>query len=143
MTGGLAGARKRLAEKRCGRLGNHMVLGRARASGCLAGFHCDEKVINIMDALKKSMQAKGQSKVREAVGKRMGRVAPAGGCAGLTSFALNDTPNRALAFSFADKLQQFCALPLWQLHHQSLIKICCTLKLERVVPNEGISVSNA
>lgn len=34
------------------------------------------KVINIMDALKKSMQAKGQSKVREAVGKRMGRVAP-------------------------------------------------------------------
>ena len=34
------------------------------------------KVVNIMDALKKSMQAKGQTKVREAVRKRMGRVAP-------------------------------------------------------------------
>jgi DNA end-binding protein Ku len=34
------------------------------------------KVINIMDALKKSMQAKGQTKVREAVRKRMGKAAP-------------------------------------------------------------------
>jgi DNA end-binding protein Ku len=34
------------------------------------------KVINIMDALKKSMQAKGQVKVRDAVGKRMGKSAP-------------------------------------------------------------------
>ena len=31
------------------------------------------KVVNIMDALKKSMQAKGQTKVREAVRKRMGK----------------------------------------------------------------------
>jgi DNA end-binding protein Ku len=34
------------------------------------------KVINIMEALKKSMQAKGQTKVREAVRKRMGKAAP-------------------------------------------------------------------
>ena len=34
------------------------------------------KVINIMDALKKSMQAKGQTKVREAVRKKMGKAAP-------------------------------------------------------------------
>ena len=34
------------------------------------------KVINIMDALKKSMQAKGQAKVRDAVRKRMGKAAP-------------------------------------------------------------------
>ncbi len=33
-------------------------------------------VINIMDALKKSMQAKGQAKVREAVRRRMGDKAP-------------------------------------------------------------------
>ena len=33
------------------------------------------KVINIMDALKKSMQAKGQTKVRDAVRKRMGKSA--------------------------------------------------------------------
>jgi DNA end-binding protein Ku len=33
------------------------------------------KVINIMDALKKSMQAKGQTKVRDAVRKRMGKAA--------------------------------------------------------------------
>jgi DNA end-binding protein Ku len=31
------------------------------------------KVVNIMDALKKSMQAKGQTKVRDAVRKRMGK----------------------------------------------------------------------
>ena len=34
------------------------------------------KVINIMDALKKSMQAKGQAKVKEVVRKRMGKAAP-------------------------------------------------------------------
>src|SRR6476619_896092 len=34
------------------------------------------KVINIMDALKKSMQAKGQTKVRDSVRKRMGKAAP-------------------------------------------------------------------
>jgi DNA end-binding protein Ku len=34
------------------------------------------KIINIMDALKKSMHAKGQTKVRETVRKRMGRAAP-------------------------------------------------------------------
>ena len=34
------------------------------------------KVVNIMDALKKSMQAKGQTKVRDSVRKRMGRAAP-------------------------------------------------------------------
>jgi DNA end-binding protein Ku len=34
------------------------------------------KVINIMDALKKSMQAKGQAKVRDAVRKKMGKAAP-------------------------------------------------------------------
>jgi DNA end-binding protein Ku len=33
-------------------------------------------VINIMDALKASMQKQGQAKVREAVGKRMGKAAP-------------------------------------------------------------------
>src|SRR6476620_2758491 len=31
------------------------------------------KVVNIMDALKKSMQAKGQTKVRDAVRKRIGK----------------------------------------------------------------------
>ena len=31
------------------------------------------KVVNIMDALKKSMQAKGQTKVRDTVRKRMGK----------------------------------------------------------------------
>jgi len=30
------------------------------------------KVVNIMDALKKSMQARGQTKVREAVNKQSG-----------------------------------------------------------------------
>jgi DNA end-binding protein Ku len=34
------------------------------------------KVINIMEALKKSMQAKGQTKVKDAVRKRMGKLAP-------------------------------------------------------------------
>jgi DNA end-binding protein Ku len=34
------------------------------------------KVINIMDALKKSMQAKGQAKVKDVVRKRMGKAAP-------------------------------------------------------------------
>ena len=34
------------------------------------------KVINIMDALKKSMQARGQVKVKDAVRKRMGKAAP-------------------------------------------------------------------
>ena len=34
------------------------------------------KVINIMDALKKSMTAKGQAKVKDAVRKRMGKSAP-------------------------------------------------------------------
>ena len=33
------------------------------------------KVINIMDALKKSMHAKGQAKVRDAVRTRMGKAA--------------------------------------------------------------------
>jgi hypothetical protein len=36
------------------------------------------KVVNIMDALKKSMQAKGQTKVRDSVRKRMGKAAPKG-----------------------------------------------------------------
>src|SRR6476620_7432533 len=34
------------------------------------------KVVNIMDALKKSMQAKGQRKVRDALSKKMGKAAP-------------------------------------------------------------------
>jgi DNA end-binding protein Ku len=34
------------------------------------------KVINIMDALKKSMHAKGQAKVKDAVRERMGKAAP-------------------------------------------------------------------
>jgi DNA end-binding protein Ku len=34
------------------------------------------KVVNIMDALKKSMQARGQAKVRDAVRKRMGKPVP-------------------------------------------------------------------
>ena len=34
------------------------------------------KVVNIMDALKKSMQAKGQTKVRDSVRKKMGKAAP-------------------------------------------------------------------
>ena len=39
------------------------------------------KVVNIMDALKKSMQAKGQTKVRDAVRKRMGKCrSEARGC---------------------------------------------------------------
>ena len=35
-------------------------------------------VVNIMDALKKSMQAKGQTKVRDSVRKQMGKAAPKG-----------------------------------------------------------------
>ena len=34
------------------------------------------KVVNIMDALKKSMQAKGQTKVKDALRTRMGKLAP-------------------------------------------------------------------
>jgi DNA end-binding protein Ku len=34
------------------------------------------KVVNIMDALKKSMQARGQTKVRDAISKKMGKAAP-------------------------------------------------------------------
>jgi DNA end-binding protein Ku len=34
------------------------------------------KVVNIMDALKKSMQARGQTKVRDDVSKKMGKAAP-------------------------------------------------------------------
>jgi hypothetical protein len=34
------------------------------------------KVVNIMDAPKKSMQAKGQTKVRDSVRKRMGKATP-------------------------------------------------------------------
>jgi hypothetical protein len=33
------------------------------------------KVVNIMDALKKSMQARGQTKVKDSVRKRMGKAA--------------------------------------------------------------------
>ena len=33
-------------------------------------------VINIMDALKQSMQKQGQAKARDAVRKRMGKIAP-------------------------------------------------------------------
>ena len=33
------------------------------------------KVVNIMDALKKSMQARGQAKVRDAVRRDMGKTA--------------------------------------------------------------------
>jgi hypothetical protein len=33
-------------------------------------------VINIMEALKQSMQKQGQTKVRDAVRKRMGKAAP-------------------------------------------------------------------
>ena len=39
------------------------------------------KVVNIMDALKKSMKAKGQTKVRDSVRKRMGKAAPKRGAA--------------------------------------------------------------
>jgi len=34
------------------------------------------KVVNIMDALKKSMQARGQAKVRDAVRRDMGKKEP-------------------------------------------------------------------
>src|SRR6476619_586426 len=34
------------------------------------------KVVNIMDALKKSMQAKGHTKVRDAVRRKTGKAAP-------------------------------------------------------------------
>jgi len=34
------------------------------------------KVVNIMDALKKSMQARGQTKIRDAVRKKAGKAAP-------------------------------------------------------------------
>ena len=63
------------------------------------------KVINIMDALKKSMQAKGQTKVGEAVRKKMGKAAPKRPTA--PTFAARDktvvTPHCALAFTGADK----------------------------------------
>jgi hypothetical protein len=36
------------------------------------------KVVNIMAALKQSVEAKGKAKVRDAVRKRMGKAAPKG-----------------------------------------------------------------
>ena len=41
------------------------------------------KVVNIMDALKKSMQAKGQTKVRDTVSRRMGKAPVSRSCAGI------------------------------------------------------------
>ena len=61
------------------------------------------KVINIMDALKKSMQARGQATVKDAVRKRMGKAAPKRSA----HRSLNETiitPDCALAFTSADKL---------------------------------------
>jgi len=41
--------------------------------GCAGGQGSPKEVINIMAALKQSMQAKGRAKVRDAVRKRMGK----------------------------------------------------------------------
>ena len=61
------------------------------------------KVINIMDALKKSMEAKGQTKVTEAV-RKMGKSA----LTGCTCFDASDktviAPHNALAFTATDEL---------------------------------------
>ena len=58
-----------------------------------------------MDALKKSMQAKGQAKVKDAVRKRMGKAAPkrptSPPVAALEAIA---APNCSLIFAGADKL---------------------------------------
>ena len=63
------------------------------------------KVINIMDALKKSMQAKGQTKVKDAVRKRMGKAAPKRSASPLSRVQRDlITPDCALAFTSADKL---------------------------------------
>ena len=63
------------------------------------------KVVNIMEALKKSMQAKGQTKVTEAVRKKMGKAAPKASIR--ASYAAPDkaivTPHYALAFTGADE----------------------------------------
>ena len=63
------------------------------------------KVVNIMDALKKSMQAKGQTKVRDSVRKRMGKDGAEG--SSLSSFATitgYDAAYRSLACTGVDKL---------------------------------------
>ena len=63
------------------------------------------KVINIMDALKKSMQAKGQTKVKDAVQKRMGKAAPKRPTSPPARRAQRAvvTPHCALAFTGANK----------------------------------------
>jgi non-homologous end joining protein Ku len=38
--------------------------------------HETPKVVNIMDALKRSTQAKGQAKVRDVISKKMGKAPP-------------------------------------------------------------------
>ena len=54
------------------------------------------KVINIMDALKKSMHAKGQAKVKDAVRKRMGKAARPGRVARPTATKARSGSRRSL-----------------------------------------------
>ena len=53
------------------------------------------KVINIMDALKKSMQARGQVKVKDSVRKRMGKAAPKPAATSRASRSRSATRERA------------------------------------------------
>ena len=63
------------------------------------------QVINIMDALKKSVQAKGRTKVRAAVGKHMGQCSDQAGDASVATTKANlkayGTLNHAVAMSLA------------------------------------------
>ena len=60
------------------------------------------KVVNIMDALKKSMQAKGQMKVKDSVRKRMGKPAPKRVVTSSRSRS-SAAANRSLVLTFADQ----------------------------------------
>ena len=63
------------------------------------------KVVNIMDALKKSMQAKGQTKVRGSVRKHTGKAAAKGQVSSRTATVTAfDAAYCSLAFTGTDKL---------------------------------------
>ena len=89
------------------------------------------KVVNIMDALKKSMQAKGQTKVRDSVRKRMGKAAPTGSSRSCITTVTDDAANGPLAFTGADKLPTHFAA-----------QVCGVLLVPRLDHNAGRAVED-
>jgi DNA end-binding protein Ku len=63
----------------------------------------EPKVINIMDALKKSMTARGQTKVRDAAAKRTGKISEASGLFAYAPRSRVLPPNRALVLTSANQ----------------------------------------